>query len=98
MPNRKFLSGLATVLMLAGGSAAQAQVFVPVAPAPYYVVPVPPPVYYPPVYYPAYIPPAPPTIVAPRPQTWYYCDNPKGYYPNVQSCGSGWREVGATPR
>jgi hypothetical protein len=33
---------------------------------------------------------------APGP-VWYYCDNPQGYYPYVQSCGSGWRQVPATP-
>lgn len=28
---------------------------------------------------------------------WYYCDNPQGYYPNVNSCPSGWRPVPAQP-
>lgn len=29
--------------------------------------------------------------------TWYYCDNPQGYYPYVQRCGN-WRAVPAQPR
>ena len=24
---------------------------------------------------------------------WYYCENPKGYYPYVSSCPSGWLKV-----
>lgn len=57
-----------------------------VAPAPVYV----PPVYVPPVY-------APPVASAPPAQYWYYCDNPRGYYPYVPSCGGGWRAVPAVP-
>lgn len=29
--------------------------------------------------------------------SWYYCDNPKGYYPYVQSCNGSWRAVAPTP-
>ena len=60
------------------------------APYPYYY---PPPVYYAP---PAYYAPAP----APPPPSpsWYYCDNPQGYYPYVPSCASGWRQVPARPQ
>ena len=61
------------------------------------------PYYYPPaVVYAAppvvYAPPPPPVsyIAQPR-QTFYFCDNPRGYYPSVQSCGTGWREVPAVP-
>jgi hypothetical protein len=25
--------------------------------------------------------------------SWYYCSNPPGYYPYVQSCASGWQRV-----
>jgi hypothetical protein len=25
--------------------------------------------------------------------TWYWCDYPQGYYPNVQSCSTQWRTV-----
>jgi hypothetical protein len=76
-------------------------------PYPYYAYPpyyydYPPPVVYapPPVVY----APPPPVVVAPpttyvqQPSSsWYYCDNPKGYYPYVQDCSSGWRQVPAQP-
>ena len=39
-------------------------------------------------------PPQPPQGLAP-PQFWYYCDNPAGYYPYVQSCPTQFREVPA---
>jgi len=36
--------------------------------------------------------------VGPPPQqNWYYCDNPRGFYPYVQNCGAGWRAVPAQP-
>jgi hypothetical protein len=58
--------------------------------APYYyppaVVYAPPPVAYAP-------PPAPTTYVQQPQQYWYYCDNPRGYYPSVPSCSTPWREV-----
>lgn len=72
---------------------------VPVVPAPWYYAP-PPVVYAPPpmVYAP------PPVAVAPQPayvaqpnQDWYYCDNPRGYYPYVASCNTGWHQVPAQP-
>lgn len=68
-----------------------------------------PPVYYapPPVYY---APPpvvvqqgyvAPPPVTAapaePNPGFWYYCNNPQGYYPYVQQCGTQWMTVPANP-
>jgi hypothetical protein len=62
-------------------------------PDPYYYYP-PPVVYAPPPVY--YTPPAP-TYVAPQAQTWYYCDNPQGYYPYVSVCAAGWRQVPASP-
>ena len=31
------------------------------------------------------------------PPSWYYCDNPKGYYLYVQRCPGGWRPVSPTP-
>lgn len=58
-----------------------------------------------PIYpYPDYVPPAVvvqqappvPTGLPPSP-SWYYCDNPQGYYPYVASCNAPWREVPATP-
>jgi hypothetical protein len=69
----------------------------------YYSTPVYPyPVYTPYPSYPAY-PAYPPaqdyqTPSGPPPeQYWYYCDNPKGYYPYVGECPTGWRAVPATP-
>ncbi|HEY2891061.1 MAG TPA: hypothetical protein VGJ31_10565 [Dongiaceae bacterium] len=52
-------------------------------------------------YYPQ--PPQPPVNVAQAPagpppqQNWYYCDNPRGFYPYVQNCNAGWRSVPAQP-
>lgn len=70
-------------------------------PYPYYY---PPPVVYPPPPV-AYAPP--PVVVTPAPQvymqqpaqanSWYYCDNPQGYYPTVQHCSTAWRQVPAQP-
>jgi hypothetical protein len=44
-----------------------------------------------------YAPPAPPPQGLAPPQYWYYCDNPAGYYPYVQTCPSQFRPVPATP-
>jgi hypothetical protein len=41
--------------------------------------------------------PAKPAAPPPPPQNWYYCEAPKGYYPYVPTCPSGWRAVPATP-
>lgn len=71
----------------------------PVYPYPTYVSepvavvqPPPPPAYPPP---PAPVVAPPPQEGAPPPASWYYCDNPQGYYPYVQQCMSGWRQVPA---
>jgi hypothetical protein len=105
------IPALIVLLLLAGLGSAEAYVRSRVflgfgfgAPAyPYYY---PPYVYPPPVIYsppPVYAPPpviytAPPvTQPQPSPQSWYYCDNPHGYYPYVTTCHSGWREVPPTP-
>jgi len=53
---------------------------------------------YPYSYYPAPQPYAPPPQVYVEPQQpqqsyWYYCQEPKGYYPYVQSCPGGWMKV-----
>lgn len=43
-------------------------------------------------------PPQPQTGPATAPEDhWYYCDDPKGYYPYVASCNGQWREVSPTP-
>jgi hypothetical protein len=57
-----------------------------------------------PIYpYPTYVPPAivaqqPPPVPTglPPTQSWYFCDNPQGYYPYVASCNGPWHEVPAT--
>jgi len=34
----------------------------------------------------------------PPPTTfWYYCSNPRGYYPAIKECPSGWQMVPSTP-
>ena len=55
--------------------------------------------------YPVAAPESPPVTevqpaAAPGPapqQSWYFCSNPKGYYPYVQNCSSGWTSVPVTP-
>lgn len=32
------------------------------------------------------------------PHFWYYCRNPAGYYPYVQSCAGGWQQVTPQPQ
>jgi hypothetical protein len=63
--------------------------------------------FYPAPVYPYPDPYAPPVVtVAPRPsaappppapQSWYYCEAARGYFPYVPSCPGGWRAVPATP-
>lgn len=31
------------------------------------------------------------------PDYWYYCRNPRGYYPYVKECPGGWQEVAPLP-
>jgi hypothetical protein len=69
---------------------------------PQVVVPFGVPYLYPPVVVappPVYVQPAPQVYVQPPPPQpyWYYCDNPKGYYPYVSQCPSGWRQVTPPP-
>ncbi len=40
----------------------------------------------------ARVPDAPPTYIQ-QPNYWYYCTNPKGYYPYVDECPRGWMQV-----
>ncbi len=66
--------------------------------APYYYPYAP---YYP--YYPYYTPPVviekePDTYIQKEPQAeeptyWYFCRDPKGYYPYVKKCPKGWQKV-----
>jgi hypothetical protein len=65
------------------------------------------PYFYPPYYYGDYPPVvSSPTVyveqgVAPaapeQSADWYYCARPKGYYPYVQQCPSGWQRVAPQP-
>jgi len=95
-------SAIVALCLVLPASPSQARVFVGVGvgvplfvPGPWYY----PPPYYPPAVYapPVYAPVVQPTYVAPPAQSWYYCDNPKGYYPYVNSCSTGWRPVPAKP-
>ncbi len=49
----------------------------------------------------SYPPPPPPDSMQqsnqPQQQTWYYCDNPQGYYPDVETCNDQWRPVPGSP-
>jgi hypothetical protein len=53
--------------------------------------------FYPAPVYPYPDPYLPPTVAlapAPAPSpSWYYCDNPRGYYPYVAQCSTPWRPV-----
>lgn len=70
-------------------------------PLPYYD----PYTYYAPYYYPpTVIAPPPAQYVAPYPAQsapqaayWYYCPESGAYYPYVQQCPSGWRQVAPQP-
>jgi hypothetical protein len=65
--------------------------------------------YYPPYYYPpgaVSVPATPPVYIErgqetePAPQasaSWYYCADPKGYYPYVENCPGGWQTVAPRP-
>lgn len=69
-------------------------------PPPYWGAPVWGPQYY--YGAPSYYGP-PPVIIQPPPvyvqrgqaesDYWYYCDNPQGFYPYIQSCPGGWMKV-----
>lgn len=51
-------------------------------------------------YPPVVVAPAPRVYVAPAPPPptyWYYCDAAQAYYPYVQQCPGGWRQVLPTP-
>jgi hypothetical protein len=50
--------------------------------------------FYPAPVYPYPDPYVPPVVVAP-PQTYYWCANPPGYYPQVPTCAVPWQAVPA---
>lgn len=98
------VAGAAGLGAIALATPASARVFVgfgfgPPVFGPRVVYAAPPVVYTPPVVY-----APPPVVVQPAyvsqpaaASTWYFCDNPRGYYPNVTACSAGWREVPAQP-
>jgi hypothetical protein len=55
---------------------------------------------YPYAYPPVVVQPPSQVYVQPPPAqpAWYYCDNPQGYYPYVQQCPGGWKQVPARPQ
>jgi hypothetical protein len=44
-------------------------------------------------------PPPPPGVVPPATPSvyWYYCQRPRGYYPQVRHCPRGWIPVAPLP-
>lgn len=45
---------------------------------------------------PVIVRPTPPVVFRPEvgeQQYWHYCENPRGYYPHIQQCPSGWLKV-----
>lgn len=55
-------------------------------------------------YYPYYYPPdygaypQQPSAAEPsQSRDWYYCNDPRGYYPSVRSCNTQWQAVPAAP-
>jgi hypothetical protein len=72
----------------------------------YYPRYYPRPYYYPPYYYPpavVTVPAEPPVYIErdegapPATAYWYYCANPKGYYPYVKECLEQWQPVAPQP-
>lgn len=52
--------------------------------------------FYPAPVYPYPDPYVPPVVDAPPPaQSWYYCNNPPGYYPYVPQCSVPWQPMPA---
>ena len=47
--------------------------------------------------YPEYQSAVPAVPSEPQPYYWYYCRDPKGYYPYVESCKGGWTRVVPNP-
>jgi hypothetical protein len=39
----------------------------------------------------------PPVASATQAPTWYYCDDPQGYYPYIRTCDHAWQAVPASP-
>jgi mono/diheme cytochrome c family protein len=54
----------------------------------------PEPIYLYPTFISDYLIPVPAPL---SPQFWYYCDNPPGYYPDVQACYDAWQAIPIAP-
>jgi mono/diheme cytochrome c family protein len=54
----------------------------------------PQPIYPYPTYISNYLIPVPAPV---SPQFWYYCDDPPGYYPDVQACYDAWQPIPVAP-
>jgi hypothetical protein len=39
----------------------------------------------------------PPVYIQREPYYWYYCSDPSGYYPYIQTCPKGWQRVVPSP-
>jgi len=64
---------------------------------PFYYPYYPPTVITVPVTPPVYIQQPPPIVQQYPSGYWYYCTNPKGYYPYIQECPRGWQQVDPIP-
>lgn len=62
---------------------------------PYYAYP--PAVVTVPVTPPVYIQQSPPVTQQYPSGYWYYCNDPKGYYPYIKECPQGWQQVDPIP-
>jgi hypothetical protein len=70
---------------------------------PNYSYPYPYPYYYPPAV--VTVPSSPPVYIQQSPSaaqqyptgSWYYCNNPEGYYPYIKACPNGWQQVEPRP-
>lgn len=92
-----------------GGHGGHADVGVGIVVNPFWYDPwyYPSPYYYPPYYYPPAMVPATPPVYIEREEEdalptepsayWYYCDDPQGYYPDVEQCPGGWEAVAPQP-
>jgi len=40
----------------------------------------------------------PPVVYPPARPSWYYCQNPVGYYPSIPQCSTGWVQVAPQTR
>ena len=38
------------------------------------------------------------SVIKTLPDYWHFCNNPRGYYPNVRKCPDGWLPVAQLPR